>query len=258
MGWNVSFIAFDHAPDLASVRWLRDYRLLKREGHDEWYLDGPSSDPNTLLYERPVLAGDLSSAAWKMARKEYEHLVLETREFGRRTFGLDDELIRLALALSASLQTRLLVVSCNDEDLDCAFICEMGRWRRGRFLVGEAEVLLMDDGQGSELQTRVWSDGHRLYGEAAIVAADFFGSADAESYAAAWEAPDAGTYKEIVGARQLLAERVQNKYIGCAVIALAFAVLWVVFTVFRAAAIPIGLALLVVALVWRYWPSKRL
>lgn len=258
MGWNVSFIAFDYAPDLASVQWLRDYRLLKREGRDEWYLDGPSSDANTVLYERPVLAGDLSDAAWKMARREYEHLVLETREFERGTFGLDDELVRLALALSASLQTRLLVVSCNDEDLDCAFICEKGRLRRGRFIVDEAEVLLIDDEQGSELQKRDWSDGHRLYGEASVVAADFFGSADAESYAASWEEPDAAKYNVVAGVREILAERTKNKYIGCAVIALAFAVVWVVFTVFHQAAIPIGLALLIVALVWRYGPSKRL
>ena len=133
MGWNVSFIAFDHVPDLAAVRWLRDYRLLKREGRDEWYLDGPSDDPTLFLYERPILANDLSGAAWKMARREYKQLALETREtFQRKTFGLDDELIELALALSAEMQTRALVVSCNDEDLDCAFICEKGRLRRGR------------------------------------------------------------------------------------------------------------------------------
>lgn len=129
---------------------------------------------------------------------------------------------------------------------------------RGRFVVGEAEVLLIDDEQGSELQKRDWSDGHRLYGEAAAVAADYFGGTDAESYAAAWEEPDAAAYKVVSGVRENLAERAQNKYIGCAVIALAFAAVWVVFTVFDRAAIPIGLTLLVAALVWRYWPSKRI
>lgn len=259
MGWNVSFIAFDHAPDLASVRWLRDYRLLKREGRDEWYLGGPSKDPNTVLYERPVLAGDLSGAAWKMAREECEHLVLETRDFfERKTFGLDDDLITIALALSAALQTRVLIVSCNDEDLDCAFICEKGRLQRGRFITGEAEVLEFDDAHGSELHKRDWSDGHRLYGEASAVTADFFGNTDAEFYAALWEDPDPAKYKDVAGAREDLAERTQNKYIGCAVIALAFVVVWIVFTVFHRAAIPIGIALLVVVLVWRYWPAKRL
>ena len=117
MGCYLTLIAFDEEPNLASVGGLLDYRLYKREGRSEWYLDSPDKRfPNFPLVQPPSIDRRNLGDAWANAVQEYTWLVAETKRQDRDTFGLDYQLIPVALALSAALQTRLLAVSGNDEE----------------------------------------------------------------------------------------------------------------------------------------------
>lgn len=257
MGWNLSLIAFDQAPDLASAHGLLDFRLFKRDDAAEWYLEGPSKNPARIsLFERPVVNKQGFGAHWTSALKEYDALVREVTRNGRRTFGLDDELILTALAISAALRARLLVVSGDDEDLDCAFICSNGRLQCGRFLVDEAEGMVFDAEAGSQIAQLDWSQGHPLYGEASIVAADFFNDGDAAAHTHAWQELEEGDYTLVASSNRSSTERGTNRLMGCLVIAVGFAALIALFTAFPALGVPVGGVLLVAALAWRYWPRR--
>lgn len=257
MGCNLSFIAFDHAPDLSAVNGLLDYQLFKRKARAEWYLEGPPTDrPGAILLGRPTIGKERLGSAWPGARREYHSLVDAITDHGRGTHGLDYLLIPIALALSGALQARLLVVSGNDEDLDCAFICSAGRLVRGRFLVGSEESFVFDVEYGSRVEKLDWSQGHRLYELASIVAADYFREPDSEHHAGFWEERNHEDFDLVDDAAGLKSERWKNRLLGCAVIGVGSLALLVTLMVFRSAAIPVGLALLAIAFVWRYWPSR--
>jgi len=188
MGYNLSLIAFDREPALATLAGLTRFRLFRRNGRSEWYLDGPNKANEVIpLFERPTVDTRIFGEAWTNATQEYSFLVEETKRRGFGSHGLDYKLIPIALMVSSALQVRLLVASGNDEDLDCAFICEGGRFISGRFIVDDEKAMIFDRENGSEIAQLDWSDGQLLYGLVGEVAAEYFGAPDPVSYANEWQ-----------------------------------------------------------------------
>lgn len=258
MGCYLTLIAFDEEPNLASVGGLLDYRLYKREGRSEWYLDSPDKRfPNFPLVQPPSIDRRNLGDAWTNAVQEYTWLVAETKRQDRDTFGLDYQLIPVALALSAALQTRLLAVSGNDEDLDCGFICARGRLVRGRFLTSEAEAMVFDVEHGARLAQLDWSEGRHFYGEGALIAADYFKAPDPLAYIQNWEDRAEHDFKLVAersGAAQ--AKRAKAR-LGCAAVTVLFAALFAGFQLAPSIAYPVGGTLLGLAIIWYLWPARR-
>jgi hypothetical protein len=258
LGSYLSFIAFDHEPRLAAVRGLMDYRLFKRDGRDEWYLEGQGKDADAISrFELPTIDKARFGAAWGNAKREYQALAQAVQRHGRKTSGLDYVLIPLALALSNVLQTRLLVVSANDEDLDCAFICSHGRLIRGQFYVDAEEKMTFDVESGSHIVAVDWTEGRLLYGLASEVAADYFKGADADTHNNEWQEWPPTGFQLVDQRKDSLARRTGNQAIGCAVLALGFFALMALFSIWGEAAWVVGPPLLIAALVWHYWPQRR-
>ncbi|MCX7359717.1 MAG: hypothetical protein NT015_16455 [Alphaproteobacteria bacterium] len=235
-----------------------DYRIYRRGDCEEWYLDGPSQRfPGIAFVEPPSIDRAKFGEVWANAAREYDALVAETKRQGRDTFGLDYQLIPLALALSSILQTRLLVVSGNDEDLDCGFICARGRVVRGRFLTGQDEAMVFDLEHGSRLEKLDWSEGHLLYEEAATIAADYFETSDAKRYAQSWDSGREVEYQVLEERRGLAIEQRGNRRLGCALLALVFVALLIGFQVAPSVANPISGVLLGLALLWFLLPVRK-
>lgn len=257
MGYNLSFIAFDKQPNLASVKGLMDYRLFKREGRAEWYLEGQSKDAAISRFALPTIDKSRLGAHWGEATREYKRLADIVRRQGRQTFGLDYVLIPIALALSSALQTRLFLVSANDEDLDCAFVCANGRIERGQFYVGPEEKMLLDEHGGVRILAVDWTDGRVLYGLASEEAARFFSGLDSHGHNSEWQEWPPFGYQLVDQRKTSLRDRLVHQAIGCATLALGFALLMALFTVWGETAWVIGPPLLIAALVWHYWPQRR-
>ena len=188
MGYNLGFIAFDQPPSLTHVEGLTRFRLFKRENKAEWYLDGPNRGANVIpLFERPSVDERKLGKAWSDGAKEYSDLVAMTKRQGYGSHGLDYKLIPIALTLSSVLESRLLVASGNDEDLDCGFICSNGKLLSGRFIVAEEKAVAFDRENGCQVIPFDWSDGHFLYELMGGVAAQYFGTDDPLSYASGWQ-----------------------------------------------------------------------
>jgi len=195
VGYDLGFIAFNREPSVGGLQGLTKYRLFKRAGRAEWYLDGPNRGAELIpLFERPTIDERMLGETWANATREYSALVAETGRHGYGSHGLDYKLLPIAIALSAALDIRLLVVSGNDEDLDCGFICSNGQLLHGQFIVDEARALVFSRGSNARVVDLDWNDGHYLYGLMGAVAAEYFGDGDAISYANGWQELDRSEY----------------------------------------------------------------
>src|SRR5262245_22913884 len=118
MGYNVSFFAFDELPDLQAleaISWLTAFRLFRRRGRDEWYLEGPSAAGDGITFFERLIADDSQLAAIVPVTAAVAKLRSDIKSLKKRSAAYDDEGLIQALALSAALKQRVLYVSGNDE-----------------------------------------------------------------------------------------------------------------------------------------------
>jgi hypothetical protein len=149
MGCNVSFFAFDELPDLQALEaidWLTAFRLFRRKGRPEWYLEGPSAGDGITFFER-LIAEDSKLAAIGPVTAAVAKLQTDIKSLKKRSAGYDDEGLLQALALSAALKQRVLYVCGNDESLDCGFICKDGAIVRGRLELDWNKAVAIEDGR---------------------------------------------------------------------------------------------------------------
>lgn len=150
MGCNISFFAFDEAPDLqalAAIGWLNAFRLFRRKGRREWYLEGPSpAGPSITFFER-LIVDDSKLAALGSVTAAAAKLLNDVKSLQKRSAVYDDEGLLQALGLSAALKQRVLYVSGNDESLDCGFICKDGAIVRGGLELDWDKAVAIEDGR---------------------------------------------------------------------------------------------------------------
>jgi hypothetical protein len=149
MGCNVSFFAFDEPPDLDAldaIHWLTAFRLFRRKGRSEWYLEGPSTDDD-ITFSESLITEDSKLAEIGPATAAVAKLQTDLKKLKKRSVGYDDEGLRQALALSTALGQRVLYVSGNDESLDCGFICNDGAIVRGRLQLDWNKACALEDGR---------------------------------------------------------------------------------------------------------------
>lgn len=185
MGCDASFFAFDRQPDLGGlerVSWLNAYRLFRRRGRTEWYLEGPSDSGDTITFAERLLVDHAKLNSLEETTRGIRKLQQELTRASIGDAGYDDEGLLQALALSAALEQRLLYVSGNDETVDCGFICDKGKILSGRLALGATGVAVINEGElsvgpfvaaGAELGR---SETRALYAIASQEAARFFGA----------------------------------------------------------------------------------
>lgn len=183
MGCNASFFAFDRQPELEGlerISWLNAYRLFRRRGRTEWYLEGPSASDDTITFAERLLVDHAKLNSFEDTTREIRKLEQELTRASITDAGYDDEGLIQALTLSAALDQRLLYVSGNDEAVDCGFICDKGKVLSGRLAVGATGVAVIDDGELS-MEPSVTpgaalggSEARALYAIASQEAAKFF------------------------------------------------------------------------------------
>jgi hypothetical protein len=150
MGSNVSFFAFDEPPDLQALKavdWLTAFRLFRRNGRPEWYLEGPSAEGERITFFERLIADDSKLAAIGAATSAVAKLQADIKNLKKGSAGYDDEGLLQALALSAALKQRVLYVCGNDESLDCGFICKDGAIVRGRLELDWNKAVAIEDGR---------------------------------------------------------------------------------------------------------------
>jgi hypothetical protein len=186
MGCNVSFFAFDELPDLPAleaISWLTAFRLFRRKGRAEWYLEGPSSDGDGITFFERLIADNSKLAAIGSLTAAVAKLGSDIKSLKKRSAGYDDEGLLQALALSLALKQRVLYVSGNDESLDCGFVCKDGAIVHGRLELDWNKAVAIED--GSIRVESLYPDGtdpdtaepRRMYALASQEATAFFRSA---------------------------------------------------------------------------------
>lgn len=185
MGSNVSFFAFDEPPDLQAleaISWLTAFRLFRRKGRPEWFLEGPSAEGGSITFFERLITDNSKLAAIGPATAAVAKLRIDVEKQKTRSAGYDDEGLLQALALSAALSQRVLYASGNDESLDCGFICKDGAIVRGRWELDWNKAAAIEDGRvrieslypdGTEPDT---AEPRRLYALASHETAAFLGS----------------------------------------------------------------------------------
>lgn len=255
MGCNLAFIAFDKEPKLGDVEWLWAYRVFKREGRNEWYLDGLGDiAKGEIFFKKPELTLRPGSVLWRDAANEMARLRAEIARVGAQVHGYDYTLLPIGLVVSAALHSRLLIVGGDDEDVDCGFVCSNGRLIHGRFGVGGEQELVFNWEKPSSIAQLNWADGRLLYELGSAVAADFFGETDPEAFANHWHVREPDDY-------QLVVERKSGAGVrtGCWPIAIIGAGL-LGFAVFLnenpPLMMPVGGVALLLGLAWYLWPQR--
>ena len=179
MGARLSFIAFKAQPDLqtlASIEWLTAYRLFKRKAANEWYLEGQSPEPEKVdLSETLGVDAGHGSPARDAYNRAVSDLAAALADRNLSTSSLDDEGLVQALFLSEELSTATLLAYANDEGADAGFICQQGKLRRARILIGSDTAIEFTSGSLRIERLDDSEHGPVLYRIANEVAAEFFG-----------------------------------------------------------------------------------
>lgn len=145
MGSNCGFFAFRSAPDverLLGIEWLAGFTLFKRKDRAQWYMEGPLPEGEGISFYEPleVYRNKLNPLREPDAKAAVAWLSKTTNEIASSA-TFDDGALAEGLLISRALDTDVLVVFGNDEELDGALECSHGKLVGGSLHAGGSEVL---------------------------------------------------------------------------------------------------------------------
>lgn len=207
MGSYLSFLAFKDKPDVAALKalpWLKAFRLYKKKNADQWYLEGPSIQGDSItFYERVYFDREKGKAETEAARKVAAQLKAAS---GNATTFYDD-LLTHALAISRALKIPTFAAFGDDEESDGAYVCENGQVIGGRLLLEGNKALRITAGGSIVAEQLAESESRTLNQILSEEAAHFFGCAETQLYSSDPSEYDASEYELADGVGEAMDDR---------------------------------------------------